>query len=116
MSLVHLKWPPDTTKESLGHYIYPGQYKASRSQYDGPRDQTWSMVKRPMGQVRMGRVDHYKASAISSNLNTNMLQLIAGDIWYPKVLLSGSALGMSELYIATFLVVFYWLDVAQSLR
>src|ERR1700756_3468336 len=85
MSLVHSKWPPDTAKYSLGHYIYPGQYKASRSQYDGPRDQTWSMVRRPMGQVRMGRVDHYKASAISSNLNTNMLQLIAGDIWYPKV-------------------------------
>src|SRR6201995_2273823 len=88
MSLVHSKWPPDTAKYSLGHYIYPGQYKASRSQYDGPRDQTWSMIKRPMGQVRMGRVDHYKASAISSNLNTNMLQLIAGDIWYPKVILA----------------------------
>ena len=49
-------------------------------------DQTWSIVKGPMVHVRMAQVDHYEAEAISCNHQSNMLKLIAGDIWYPKVI------------------------------
>jgi len=51
------------------------------------------MFKRPMVHVRMAQVDHYGAKAISSNRQRNMLKLIAGDIWYPKVDQWGKILG-----------------------
>ena len=38
-----------------------------------------------MVHVRMAQVDHYEAKAISSNHQRNMLKLMAGHIWYPKV-------------------------------
>ena len=43
------------------------------------------MVKGPMVHVRMAQVDHYEAKAISCNRQRNILKLIAGHIWYPKV-------------------------------
>jgi hypothetical protein len=79
MAQGSLQTYPWVMTNTLGSIKHPGPDLMTQ----GTRSGLWS--KGPMGHVPRTQVALYVFLALSSNHHRNMLLLIAGDIWYPKV-------------------------------